>query len=104
MEGNESPFAIGRRELAVGDEQQIVRRPVCGEERGGAASVSAESNRLAAIATVLGREHQPLLRAIEVTLGPSVVRAALQLNDFLGGQVRAVLGFVEIGPVLRELV
>src|SRR6202011_400204 len=102
VECDEGAIAIGRRELAVGDNKKVVRSPMRRKERNRRGSLRAQTDCLAAIAAVLGPEDQLLLEAVEVTLRPTIVGTALQLHDFLGRQLGAVLRFVEGGPVLRE--
>src|SRR5438067_2307991 len=64
----------------------------------------AGARRVAAIAPVLGRQDQLLLRVVEVAFGPPKVGAALDSDQLLRRQTGALLGFVECRPVLRELV
>src|SRR6185312_15553413 len=81
VECDEGARPVGCWEFAVGDEQQVIRSPVRREEGRGRTSLRTQTDCLAAIAAVLGREDELLLEAVEVTLRPAIVGTALQLHD-----------------------
>jgi hypothetical protein len=68
------------------------------------AALRAQADCFAPIAAILGRQYELLLEAVEVTLRPTIVGAAVQLQDFLGRELQTVLRLVELGPVLGKLV
>jgi hypothetical protein len=55
---------------------------------------------LASVATILRREHEPLLLAVEVALRPTVVLALLQQKQLFRGQLCSVLGLVKSWLIL----
>ena len=85
-----------------------MRRPFgaqcAGKAATGASFCAAQALRLAAVAAVLGREHELVLVIVEVAERPAVVAALLEQHELLGGQRRLLLGLVEAGEVLVQLV
>ncbi len=75
-----------------------------GEEGDGSLFLSANPDRLAAVAAIFRREHQLLLDIVEIALRPAKIVALLDLQELLGRQVRALILVVELWPVLVELV
>ena len=61
-------------------------------------------DRLSAVAAVLRSEDELLPGQVEIAVGPPVVSAALELHQLLCRLVRALLGRIELRPVLPELV
>src|SRR4029077_6415774 len=59
---------------------------------------------LLAVATILGCQHQLILNAIVIAFRPTVIGVFFQLHDFLGGELRVLIGREQVWPVLRELV
>ena len=103
VEGDESAATIGRRELRSLIDFHVVRSRMAGEERDRRAFIRADADLLA-IAAIFGRQHKPLLIAVEIALRPSIVAAALKQHHFFGGKVLALFGGVEFRPVFVELV
>jgi len=64
----------------------------------------ANSDRLTAVAAIFRGEHQLLLVIVEIAFGPTKVVALRDLQEFLGGEVRALIFVVELRPVFVELV
>src|SRR5450432_2272280 len=93
-----------RGELRPVVERERVRRPVRREVRDRLELLVAVTDRLPAIAVVLGREHQLLLRGVEVALRPPVVAALHDLEQLLRRKIGALLRRVEPRPVVAELV
>ena len=75
-----------------------------GERRDRRLRLVALADRLAAVAAVLGRQHELLLLAVVVALRPAVPGALLEIEHLLGREVKTLLGGVELRPVLVQLV
>src|SRR6267378_2192039 len=104
VECDESTSAVALRELAAVVEREVIRGPVAGEDRDRVSLLRTDPDGLSAIAPVLGRQHQLLLRVVEVAFGPPIVGATLEPHELLRRKIRPLLGLVECRPVLRELV
>jgi hypothetical protein len=83
-------------------DSQIVGSPVTWEGGDRRLSLRADADRLAAIAAIFRREYQLILLLVVIALGPAIVGAGHELNQFLGGQLRALRRRVEARPVLEE--
>src|SRR6516225_7225101 len=73
VESNKGPALISRGEGLSGVDQKIIGGPMCGKECNGRLFVRANANLGTAIAAVLGRQHEFLLRSVEIAFGPAVV-------------------------------
>ncbi len=104
VESDERAVAIGLGKLGAVIDQQVVRRPMAGECRNRSKLLGADSNRLAAVSAILGRQHQLFLILVVIAFGPAVIAAFAKLHNLFGRQVDALLHGIELGPVLRELV
>src|SRR5207248_3108517 len=104
VECDERTSSVMLRELTAEVEREVIGRPVAGEDRDRASLLRTDPDGLSAIAPVLGRHHQLLLRVVEVAFGPPIVGAALEPHELLRRQIRPLLGLVECWPVLRELI
>src|SRR5664279_4275193 len=104
MKRDEGAALVLRGELRPVVERERVRRPVRREIHDRLDLLVAIADRLAAIAAVLGREHQLLLRGVEVALWPPVVAALHDPEQLLRRKIRALLWRVEPRPVVAELV
>src|SRR5207245_2284152 len=62
VECDERTSAIALRELIAVVEREVIGRPVAGEDRDRASLLRTDPDGLSAIAPVLGRQHQLLLR------------------------------------------
>jgi hypothetical protein len=60
---------------------------VCREGRNGSLLLCARPDRLAPIPAVFRSQHQLLPGAVEIALGPAIVRAALQAQQLLRGKI-----------------
>src|SRR5581483_8279463 len=104
VEGDERATVVSLGKLAASVDDHIIRCPVGREGRHRGQLVGTFADGLAAVAAVLGREHQLVLLVIEITLGPAIVAALLDFQQFLGGQLRTLLGGIEARPVGPELI
>jgi hypothetical protein len=104
VERNQSPTPIRIGELSALVDRQIIGCPVSWEENGGRPLVSTRADRPAAVTTILRREYQLLLQAIEIALRPAVVSAAFQQEDFLSGKIMSDFFIVQFRIVLQELI
>ena len=85
-------------------ERHVIRGPVC-RERGNRRMLGcARAHVLAAIAAILGSEHEFLLDVVEVAFRPAEVRAALDAHQLFRWKVRALGCRVELRPVLAKLI
>src|ERR1700722_1627916 len=104
VEGDERAVPVDSGERRVQSDQQIVGRPVCREECDGWSPRDAQTHLLTAIAAIFRPKNQLLLKAVEIAFRPTVVMTLFESNDFLGWEIWADLHFVELLPVLRELI
>src|SRR5438094_6332208 len=104
MKGDECPVAIPRWELRAGIKQQSIRRPVRGEKRGGRSFRGAVTNGFASVTAILRRENQLLLIAIEVAARPAEIGVVLDREELFSREVLPLVGGVELGRILRQLI
>jgi hypothetical protein len=104
VERDESAALIRRREGGAGIDHQIVRRPMrgkCGDRR---CFLRTDADLFAAVASIFWRQHELVLKPVEITFRPAIVGAALQLDDFLSRLPRAFVCRIKVREILRELV
>jgi len=101
---DEGAGPVWRRELLPVVDQQIVGSPVRGEGRDRRLLAATDPDGLPTVTAVLRSQDELLLRGVVVALRPAVVRAALQPDELLRREVGALLGTIEMRPVLRELI
>src|SRR5437763_13618890 len=57
-----------------------------------------------AVSAILWREHQLLLRSVEIAVWPAIVTALLDLDEFLRRQILTLVRCIKLWPVVIELV
>jgi hypothetical protein len=63
--------------------------------------IGTDTDRLAAVAAIFGRQDELFLILVVIAFRPAVIGALLQLEEFLGGELDTLLDRVELGPILR---
>ena len=104
VESNEGAVAVVRGKALTGVDHDIVRCPVRGKRRDWSELLRADANRLAAVAAVLRRQHQPALDLVEVTLGPAVIAALVDAQQLLRRLRRLLFRLVERREILVQLI
>src|ERR1700733_1494622 len=104
VERDEGAAAIAGRERRPVIDSQVVGGPVPWEGGDRRLPLRADPDRLAAIAAVFRRKHQLILFLVIIALGPAIVGAGDELNQFLGRQIRALRRRIEARPILKELI
>src|SRR5262249_15670978 len=104
VKGDEGAALVGFRKFIALVDLEVVWRPMgrIGCNRWDHAR--ADADLVAAVAAILRREHQLLAGAIIVAGRPAIGGTLLDQHHFLGRQLRTLLGGVEPGPVLMQLV
>src|SRR5437660_11302376 len=104
VECDERTLVVAVRELMAVVEDEVVGRPVRGEDREGAAPLRTRPDGLPAVAAVFRGEHQLTLGPVEVALRPPIVGAALHPHQLFRRLVGTLLWPVKARPVLAQLV
>ena len=84
MKGYKGAAPVRPRKLFRIVEGKIVRRPMRRERSNRFPFLRAEPNLLA-VAAIFGSEDELVQRRVEITIGPAIIGALLELNEFFGG-------------------
>ena len=90
----------GRAEVDL----HVVGRPMCRKERDWFLPIGADTDLLAAVAPVLGSEHQLSVSIVEIAFGPAVIGALSQLDELFSRQLLTLPRWIKLWPILAELV
>src|SRR5215471_11110606 len=104
VECNERAAAVMLGEALAGVDHEIVRRPVGGKRGDRCQLLRAYAHRPAAVAAVLRGQHELPLSLVEVALGPAVIPALPDMQQFLRGLGRLLLRRVERREILVQLI
>src|SRR6476646_12188153 len=100
MEGDKRTAPIGSGKGLAGIDQQVVLRPMPWKGSDRSFLVRTVTDLLA-VATILRRQHQLILNAIVIAFRPAIIGPFFQLHDFLGWELRVLIGSEQAWPVLR---
>src|SRR5579862_495926 len=104
MKGNEDTVTVAVWKFFPVIAHHSIRRPMSRKCSRRGQLVCTNPNRFAAVATIFRCQHEFLLRAVVVTLGPAIVTAGLQQHHLFCRQGSFFFWFVEFGPIRMQLV
>src|SRR5262249_13089968 len=100
VERDEGAASIRGWELCGLVNRERVRRPVRRKECPRPLLLPPPSHCFPPVSAVFGREHQLLLKTVEIAGGPAVIPPFLEVQQLFGRQLRSLFRLIEFRPVL----